>query len=244
MNTPDVEGVLATSLIYLNIYSLFSRGEPGAVKTPRRVHEYLPHHGEPDTRKAGHPVGHAGVVETVFSEPVPVPVARQLDRVGAAAGFPWESIELEQGLEGEGDVERELARLEDVVQLQAPRTDALRRRAELVLDEREVEARPVERAEPIRPVQEGHELLRAVEHGDELPLFVQPGEEEDLLDPRVRVVHGRAGDQARRRVQSGRLQVECQHPQGLHVAPPRPRARRPSFFYQRPWSSRSAQALR
>ena len=177
-------------------------------------------------------MGHASVVEAVLAERQEVPVPRQLDRVRPAASFARQVVELQQSLEREGDVEGELARLEDVVQFQAPRPDALGGGAQLVLDKREVEARPVERAQPIRPVQERHELLRAVEHGDELAPLVQSGHDEDLLQPGVRVVGRRAGDQARRRVQTGRLQVKGQHllesTRGEGCAPPR--SRWPHFF--------------
>ena len=140
-------------------------------------------------------VGDAGVVEAVLSEPGPVPVERQLDRVGAGTRLAWKVVELQQGLESECDVQRELARLQYVVQLQAPPHDALGGGPKLVLEEREVEAHPVERAQPIRSVEEGHELIRAVQHGDELLcVLVQSGEVKDPLNTRVRVVHGRAGD--------------------------------------------------
>ncbi len=162
---------------------------------------------EEDSLQRGHLVGFPGVVQAVLPELLPAALLGQLDRVAARTGLAWYAIVGKKRVEGERDAEGQLAGLEHVVQLQAPREDALGPWSEAVLDEGQVEAGPVERTQPIGLVKEEHELLRVVQHGHET-VVCQPREEEDPLEPRLGIAHRRASYQGLARVQPCRLEVE------------------------------------
>ena len=151
----------------------------------------------------------ARVLHAVGPELLPLPGRGQCDGVASGPGLALEAVGGEQRVEGEGGVDRQFARLENVEGLENPPLGTPRGDAPGGVEERDVETDAVERAEARGGVQEGHEALGGVQVG--LGVGLDALEEEGLLDgvaKGVQAVHAGRGHVALGWVEAGGFDVE------------------------------------